>query len=69
MVRATLLLNVLVLIAVAVVLFGVEVPAPDGLTAVAGDALDRLQTWADAAWTWAQAALERARAWAAGQLE
>jgi hypothetical protein len=75
MVRATLLLNLLVLALVTVVLLGVELPAPDGLAAAASEVLSRVQTWAGAGWNWAQdaldataAALDRLIAWAAHQL-
>jgi hypothetical protein len=68
MVRATLLLNLLVLALVTVVLLGVELPAPDGLAAAASEGLSRVQTWAGAGWNWAQDALGRAVTWAAGQL-
>lgn len=68
MVRVTLLLNVLVLALVAAVLLGVELPAPDGLAAAAGEGLSRLQVWAGTGWTWAQGTLDRAVTWAAGQI-
>ena len=68
MVRATLLFNVLVLALAAAVLLGAQPPALGGLAAAAQDALARLSAWAGAAWTWAQAALDRAVAWATNQI-